>query len=294
MTLDLVLEPDRPRDGLVGRLQRRRYAHEHPDADGARRAAERQLARVGDRGRLLAVRHDGATVGEVWLVDDGTTRSVVDLSLDDAALVAAVRRAVVSFAVADGALRLAVTVSPGDALAEAFVADGGFAPFSTQMALPLGPSLPAEGVLTLEPMDDATWRAWEEQEVEAYAAERVASGESPEQAARVSRESHAELLPDGLGTEHHHFFVGTVDGERVGSLWLETARPTAYVYDVVVDEARRRRGHGAALMRAAALWSREHGHHALGLNVFAHNHGARALYDRLGYRVTEEFWGVAL
>jgi hypothetical protein len=27
----------------------------------------------------------------------------------------------------------------------------------------------------------------------------------------------------------------------------------------------------------------------LGLNVFAHNPGARALYDRLGYRVTLDY-----
>ena len=33
-------------------------------------------------------------------------------------------------------------------------------------------------------------------------------------------------------------------------------------------------------------WCREQGHPALGLNVFAHNPGARALYDRLGYHVT--------
>lgn len=292
--VDLVHDPARSRAGLVDRLQRRRYAHEHRDDAGARRAAERQLARVGDRGRLLAVVSGARVVGELWLVDDGTTRSVVDLALDDVATAPAVREAVEALAVSEGARRVAVTVSAGDVVAEALVADGGYEVFSTQMVLDLGPSLPGEQTLTLEPMDDATWRAWEEQEVESYAAERVASGEGLEQARRVSRAQHAELLPDGIDTEHHHFLVGRAAGERVGMLWLATDRPMAFVYDVVVDEAQRRRGHGAALMRAGALWAREHGHHALGLNVFGHNHGARALYDGLGYRVTEQFHGRAL
>lgn len=44
-----------------------------------------------------------------------------------------------------------------------------------------------------------------------------------------------------------------------------------------------------ALMRTGALWSRARGAHALGLNVFGYNHGAKSLYDRLGYHVVEEF-----
>ncbi len=43
----------------------------------------------------------------------------------------------------------------------------------------------------------------------------------------------------------------------------------AFVYDIVVREDQRRRGYGAAIMNAGALWCREHGHFALGLNVFA-------------------------
>jgi ribosomal protein S18 acetylase RimI-like enzyme len=42
-------------------------------------------------------------------------------------------------------------------------------------------------------------------------------------------------------------------------------------------------------MNAGARWSRDHGHPALGLNVFAHNPSARALYDRLGYQVTQDY-----
>ena len=82
------------------------------------------------------------------------------------------------------------------------------------------------------------------------------------------------------------FFTAWVGDEPVGRLWLSTQSTLAFVYDVEVDADQRRKGYGAAIMNAGALWCREHGHPALGLNVFAHNPGARALYDRLGYHVT--------
>jgi GNAT superfamily N-acetyltransferase len=85
------------------------------------------------------------------------------------------------------------------------------------------------------------------------------------------------------------FFTGWAGPDAVGRLWLNVDQPMAFVYDVEVREEQRRRGYGAGLMNAAAIWSREHGHPVLGLNVFAHNPGARALYDKLGYRVTNEY-----
>ncbi len=42
-------------------------------------------------------------------------------------------------------------------------------------------------------------------------------------------------------------------------------------------------------MNAAAVRCRDAGHPYLGLNVFAHNPNARALYDKLGYRVTLDY-----
>ena len=67
------------------------------------------------------------------------------------------------------------------------------------------------------------------------------------------------------------------------------ARSTREAILVAAAEVMRRKGYGAGLMNAAAAWSRDHGHPAIGLNVFAHNQGARALYDRLGYRVTLDY-----
>ncbi len=292
--LSLHHDPDRSTDGLVRRLQHRRLLHEHAELGAALVAAQTMVDRAADRSRLLEVRDGDEHVGEVWLVTDGEERGVVDLTLTHADRAATTRKLVEELAAAEGAVRLTVTVSPGDLVAVAFAEGGGFTRTATQMRLDLAHQLPAEDVVVLEPMDDATYAAWEAVEVESYAAEREQAGESPERARQVSEEQHAELLPDGLATADHHFFVGQVEGETVGSLWVGTQRPMAFVYDVVVDEAHRRKGYGAGLMRAGALWAQERGAHAIGLNVFGHNDGARALYDRLGYQVTEEFLGKPL
>src|SRR3954451_21074216 len=147
------------------------------------------------------------------------------------------------------------------------------------MHLRLDDGLADETVVDLVPMDESSFTPWRADEERAYAEERAAAGEAPDVAAEESRRQLAELLPQGLQTPDQHFFEGRVDGETVGTLWLSTERSMAFVYDVVVHEAHRRRGYGAGLMRAGARWVRDRGHPLLGLNVFGHNRGARALYE---------------
>ncbi len=286
--LSLHHDPARSTAGLEQRLLRRRFLHQYAAPGPALAAVRDLLARRADRARLLEVRLGGEPVGEVWVGSDGEERGVGDVALTDPALAAGVRERVEELARSEGAVRLNVAVPAGDDTAAAFVADAGYEVSATQMLLGLEEPQVGDAVV-LAPMDQRTYAAWEADEQEKYAQERARTGESIEQARRIAREQHAEYLPAGLATEHHHFFVGRVDGERVGTMWIGTERPMAFVYDVEVAETHRRRGHGAGLMRAGARWSHEHGAHALGLNVFGHNRAARALYDRLGYRVTEEF-----
>jgi ribosomal protein S18 acetylase RimI-like enzyme len=55
------------------------------------------------------------------------------------------------------------------------------------------------------------------------------------------------------------------------------------VYDVEVRPEHRRAGHGRAIMLAAEDVARAEGAESIALNVFGHNHAARALYEDLGY-----------
>ena len=165
---------------------------------------------------------------------------------------------------ADGVRRTVITILSGD-------------PERPPGPLVLRPMLPDEFVTYLE------WA------IDEYAAELErngkATGEAAEVASRASFDSH---LPDGLATVGHTVLVATdpSDGERVGVLWFgpSTDDPAmAWIYDITVDEDKRRRGWGRAIMRAFEGEARARGFSRAGLNVYGDNHVARRLYESLGY-----------
>lgn len=147
-------------------------------------------------------------------------------------------------------------------------------------------------MVTLVPMTDAEYRAYAEEVVPAYAADKVASGQwLPSEALVRSRQSLEELLPLGRSTPDHRLFT-MVDGSgvAVGMLWFATieraGQRIAYVYDVSVRPAHRRRGHAASAFAALEAKVRELGLSGIALHVFGHNTGAAALYSKLGYQAT--------
>jgi ribosomal protein S18 acetylase RimI-like enzyme len=83
--------------------------------------------------------------------------------------------------------------------------------------------------------------------------------------------------------------VRSQDGQVVGQLWVaivERPRRHAFVYNLEIDEAHRRRGYGEGAMRAAEDEARRLGVDTIRLHVFGHNTRARPLYDKLGYEPT--------
>jgi ribosomal protein S18 acetylase RimI-like enzyme len=119
---------------------------------------------------------------------------------------------------------------------------------------------------------------------------RIAAEDAP---AEIRRQRETSV-PAGLDTEHMLFLIGEVEGERIGWIWLALpgAPPrhvdTAWVYNVEVDEAHRRKGYGEQLLLAAERELVQRGLKHIGLNVFGSNHGAIRLYERLGYNVISQ------
>lgn len=139
----------------------------------------------------------------------------------------------------------------------------------------------------LVPMTDGEFAEFMEREVPGYAEENVRAGRwTSTESMERSREEFRRLLPQGRGTPNHFLFTIRTqpDHTPVGSLWLSLTSPgIAFVYDLVVAPEHRRHGYATAAMRAAERVAVEHGANRIGLNVFGHNPGARALYVRLGY-----------
>lgn len=83
----------------------------------------------------------------------------------------------------------------------------------------------------------------------------------------------------------------STEGGRVGFAYFETLRDYftlaehGHVGMVVVAEKAEGGGVASALMRSAEGWAREQGFSKLTLTTFEGNHGARAVYEHLGYAV---------
>jgi ribosomal protein S18 acetylase RimI-like enzyme len=140
---------------------------------------------------------------------------------------------------------------------------------------------------------EADFHAWLLAAIPSFALANVEDGRwTLAESIGKSQEAHAALLPQGLRTPGQ-FFVHLHDaatGDRVGILWWAEAdkggSPEAYVYNVTIEDAARRRGFARAAFLELERIAREHGMRQVGLHVFGHNHGARRLYESLGFEPT--------
>jgi ribosomal protein S18 acetylase RimI-like enzyme len=147
-------------------------------------------------------------------------------------------------------------------------------------------------MVELVPMTADEFREYLEESVRGYAEEKVAAGNWTEEEAqeRAARE-FAQHLPQGLDTPNQHLFtVRAPERNQVGYIWLAVqdhgGKRSSFIFDLAIHAPFRRRGYGAATLRAIEEVARTLGVSEIGLHVFAHNTAARALYEKMGYEVT--------
>jgi ribosomal protein S18 acetylase RimI-like enzyme len=143
----------------------------------------------------------------------------------------------------------------------------------------------------LEPMTDEQFRAYRDSAEDHYAKAISESGQLPwEDAVQKASEDFARMLPDGLASTDSYLRTAYDGDAEVGMLWLRIETRSdgrrAFVAFVSVREQVRRQGYGEAIMTAAEDLGRDLGATSMALNVFGHNVGARALYERIGYETT--------
>ena len=90
-----------------------------------------------------------------------------------------------------------------------------------------------------------------------------------------------------------HLLVADVDGRMAGTVHLiviphlsRSCKPSGLLESMVVDEAYRRKGVGAALLREVQRLAREAGCYKLALSSNLARRGAHRFYSRLGWKRT--------
>jgi len=296
--LELREVPADRRDGrhteTASRVAARRVASRYLDPHLAHTQVEEMVQRTAGTSSFLDVLADGTVVGALWIGAEGDELVVYDLLLDRPETATELVPLLVEQARSRHARMIGIGVQPGDEAHAAVAAYPGFRLRATNMALRLGAGLRPADQISLRPMSAEEFQRFTDGEVEGFAEELISAGMEREQALGRSRTMMAELLPAGRESPGMEFHVAEVAGEPVGDLWVATRETMAFVYNIEVRPEQRRRGYGAAIMHAAAHRCRALGHPVLGLNVFAHNPGARALYDKLGYRVTHDYFALDL
>jgi len=144
-------------------------------------------------------------------------------------------------------------------------------------------------MIQLVPMTQSEFDSYLESSIPEYAADKVRAGNWTEaESLERSRKGYADLLPQELATPNQHLFSvkDSQSDEQLGWFWLAVEKDNAFIYDIVINEEHRRKGYGTQVMRAAEDEARRLGCHKIELHVFAFNKEAFALYQKLGYGVT--------
>lgn len=235
-------------------------------------------------------------LGTLWLVIRDHKLFIIDLDVD-APLTEAqnddLLAGIVAIGREAGATRMGASVFPHDAAGRAFFDGRGFELASIQMVIEPLPAREVAPHIDVSPMTAQRFVRFAAQSEEGFAHDLVESGRyTPEDAAAESHRQMVAELPDGLDTEGQKLFTASVDGVEVGILWFgmreRDGRPHAFILDIEVAADQRRKGYGREMMHAAEREARRLGADSIGLHVFGFNTGAVELYERLGYRRTEE------
>ena len=113
-------------------------------------------------------------------------------------------------------------------------------------------------------------------------------GLSPEEAHKTASKEIAEMLPDGLYTEHNNLMTVVADGENAGFIWTlyeeSDGQKQAFVCDFAIWETKRRKGYGAAALSLTEKNAAKTGCQKSVLFVREDNTAAKALYKKCGYQ----------
>ena len=142
-------------------------------------------------------------------------------------------------------------------------------------------------------LGDAPYRQYRKHLVRDYAADKVRAGAwSAADAENRAAKDVDVLLPEGPATRNHFLYTVRDDAlpAEVGTVWFalrdSDVGRSVWIYDIIIHETFRRQGYASRTLDLVEHKAGELGARSVELHVFGHNHGARTLYDKMGYNVT--------
>ncbi len=142
-------------------------------------------------------------------------------------------------------------------------------------------------------MEETPFRGYRRHLVRDYAADKVRAGAwaRAEAEGRAARDVDG-LLPEGPATQGQFLYSVRDDSTdaEVGTVWFALRNSgigrSVWIYDIIINEDFRRRGYASRTLELVEERAKEVGAKSVELHVFGHNHGARALYEKMNYNET--------
>jgi len=142
-------------------------------------------------------------------------------------------------------------------------------------------------------LGDAPYHVYRRDLVRNYAADKVRAGawSQAEAEGRAARDVD-ELLPEGPATQGHFLYSvrDAFSDAEVGTVWFALRDSgvgrSVWIYDIRIDESFRRKGYASRTLELVENRAKKLGARSVELHVFGHNHGARALYEKMEYNET--------
>jgi len=144
-------------------------------------------------------------------------------------------------------------------------------------------------MVQLIPMSEAEFEAFMKISMADHIQAQIISGKWRFDDADENMEKlRSQILPQGFVTPNHHFLnIQDDKNGQVGGLWYMVAEGNGkrliFVVDIQVHVQFRRRGYGSQAFLLLEDLAHNMGINKIVLNVFEHNHQARAMYEKLGY-----------
>ncbi|MBC7420589.1 MAG: GNAT family N-acetyltransferase [Bdellovibrio sp.] len=148
-------------------------------------------------------------------------------------------------------------------------------------------------MIELRKMTPAEFLDYMEYAVDNYAVEKQkGEGLTQAEAQKVSKESYAKLLPQGLESKDQFLYsaIEKSTHRAIGILWmakkLNGEKPYVFIYDIELLPEKRGQGLGKQLLSLMEVEAKKLGCVSVGLHVFGHNAAAVALYEKSGFETT--------
>ena len=145
--------------------------------------------------------------------------------------------------------------------------------------------------IRLVQLGDAPYHEYRKDLVRDYAADKVRAGAWSQAEGRAAGDVDG-LLPEGPATQGHLLYAIRDDSTNaeVGTVWFALRDSgvgrSVWIYDIIINEIFRRKGYASRTLELVEDRAEQLGAKSVELHVFGHNHGARALYEKMAYNET--------